>query len=397
MFSLAASTERSSNTSVKDMIDQTHEGLLDIHKRNASENTEKIIALSDLYLHAAGATGDARYLLETAISMGFGRSDKIATARLQLQMAVVDARAGEYAKVRQLLNEAKTVWQSNPDQFLREISLTNELEASVLWNGSQRGKAIERMIANLPNAQKTYLADDWSIAWYYQRLGMFLTEEQRFSEASDYLRQGRAFLARQGKGKSDAALLVRRFEADVASQNGETDVAVSILQTVIADRKAMHGPTTALPIDLLHLGRQLTKQGRPGAAFPVLAEAAPLSIKFYGADSEPTFKLRLAQVDALAELSRFSEARDTLALAEKYARSKGVNNANYGLYLGTRSHLIMREGKLNEAEADLNKAETLIASHADEPQKQLRAIEDTRRKLNLARRKENQRAAPISR
>lgn len=384
MFKDASDEANFETTTMREMIDGTKEQLFSSLRPNSPDAAATIAALADLYL-TAGANADARALLSEALFRGFGRSDPADLARLKLQLSTVEIRDNHPIIARRLLDEARAVWQSDPDKFLREAIISVDVESTILWQEGKRQEAITLLTRNMADAEKANSAYNRDLIWYYQKLSKFLVEQERFDEADGVIRHGLKILASRNETRTNAALLLRRFQADIASQNGNDAGAAKMLNAVIIDRRKLYGPSLALAVDLLKLGRLYTKIGKPTEALPLLIEAEPMSDRYFGANSDPSFQIALARVDALAYLSKEAEANIALAKAGKYARSKGASSLDYGTYLRSRANLHIAEGKLEASEADLDAADAIFSAKGTEGKKYKPAAAKIRERLNQAR------------
>ncbi len=395
MFQDASDGSRFETTTVREMIDGTRERLIGSLQPGSPDAAATIIALADLYL-IASANDDARSLLTEALAKGFGRSNSVDLARLKLQLSTVEMRGNNPASARRLLGEARGVWLSNPDKFLRETIIAADVESTILWNEGRRNEAIALLTRNMAGAEKANIAYDRDLVWYYHKLSKYLVEQDRLEEADSVIRRGLRILASRNEAGTNAALLLRRFQADIAGQNGNDVVAAQMLNALIVDRRNLHGPSLALAVDLLKLGRLYTKIGRPAAALPLLAEAAPMSARYFGSKSDPTFQIALARVDAHAYLSQPVEGNAILGEAEAYARGKGMGSLDYGTYLRSRAVLHIAEGNYDASEADLNKADAIFSAKGTEGDKYKPAAKKIRDRLNQTRKGAGQAASSIS-
>jgi eukaryotic-like serine/threonine-protein kinase len=384
MFQDASDKSRYETTTMREMIDGSNERLLSSLLPESPDSGATIAALADLYL-TASANDDARSLLTKAIANGFGRSDPADLARLKLSLGTAEMRDNQPAKARILLNEARAVWLSDPNKFVRELVNTAHVESTILWQEGRRDEAIALLTRNMTRAEKSNSAYNRDLVWYYQKLSKYLLEQDRFAEADAVIDRGLKVLAHRNAEKTDAALLLRRFQADIAAQTGNDSAAEQMLNSTIRDRRNSYGPSLALAVDLLKLGRLYIKLGKSAAALPLLAEASPMSARFFGRNSDPTYQIALARTDALANLSRLDEASTILADAVPYARSQGTSSLSYGTYLRSRANIRLALGKLDEAEADLDAADLIFLAKGTEGSKYKPAAQKIRGRLNEAR------------
>lgn len=384
MFQDASDESRFETTTMRQMIDGTRERLMTSLRPQSPGAAATIVALADLYL-TASANDDARSLLTDALAKGFGKSDPADMARLKLQLSTVEIRDNKPAEARRLLDEVQPVWRSNPDRFLREIIITADVESTILWHEGHRKEAIDLLKRNMAGAEKANNAYNRDLVWYYQKLSKFLAEEKRPDEAVAVMQHGLMVLAKRNQAKTNEALLLRRFQADIVAQQGDDATAARMLSAVIVDRRNLYGPSLALAVDLLKLGRLYTKIGKSALALPLLEEAAPMSAQYFGINSDPTFQIALAHTDALAYLSRASEAEKVLASAKAHALRKGTNSVDYGTYLRSRANLYVVERKFDESEAELDKADAIFKSKGSEGDKYMPASTKIRARLNQLR------------
>lgn len=384
MFQDASDKSRFETTTMRQMIDGTRQRLISSLRPESHDAVSSIAALADLYL-TASANDDARALLTEALARGFGRSDAADLARLKLQLSTVEIRDKQTAKARSLLEEARTVWITDPDKYLRETVITADVESTILLNEGKPSEAIALLQDNMTRAERANSAYDRDLVWYYHKLATFMVEQQRLDEASAVIGRGMKVLDARNQARTDSALLLRRFQAEIASQNNKDMLAAKMLATVITDRRKLFGQSLALAVDLLKLGQLYVKIDKPAAALPLLTEAAPMSVLYFGSSSDPTFQITIATVDALADLSRPVEARVILAKAESYALKQGVGSISYGLYLRSRANLSIVSGDLDRGSADLNAADSIFLSKGTAGDKFRPAAAKVRKRLNVTR------------
>lgn len=384
MFQDASDTARFETTTMRQMIDGTRQRLISSLRPESPNAVSSIAALADLYL-TASANDDARALLTDALAKGFGRSDPADLARLKLQLSTVEIRDGQAAKARLLLNEAKAIWLSDPDKYLRETVISADVESTILWEEGKPSQAITLLRDNMARAEQANSAYDRDLVWYYHKLATFLAEQKRVGEAASVIGHGLETLAGRNQAQTDPALLLRRFQAEIVSQNGDDTRAEQMLRTTISDRRKLFGPSLALAVDLLKLGQLYVKDDKPRAALPLLTEAAPMSTRYFGSNSDPTFQIALATVDALADLSRLQEARDHLARVENYAIRQGPTSISYGLYMRSHAHLDVAAGDLENAKTRLDIADAIFHSKGARGDKFEAAAAKTRKRLERAR------------
>jgi eukaryotic-like serine/threonine-protein kinase len=384
MFQDASDSARFQTTTMRQMMDGTRERMISSLRPESPNAVASISALADLYL-TASANDDARKLLTQALARGFGRSDPADLARLKLQLSTVEMRDKQTAKARQLLDQSQAVWNSDTEKYLREIVISADVESTILWNEGKPGDAIALLQANMDRAEKANSAYERDLVWYYHKLANYLVEEKRLSEASSVISHGLKVLNSRDQAQTDPALLLRRFQAEITSQNGDDNLAARMLKTVIKDRRRLFGPSLALAVDLLKLGQIFVKIDMPNAAIPLLTEAAPMSALYFGINSDPTFQISLTTADALADSSRLAEANAMIMKAVSYANKQGAGSISYGLYLRTRANLNLAAGDLGKAEADLNSAEAIFLSKGSRGDKFRPAVAKVRNRLERAR------------
>ena len=286
MIQDAKDKARFETTTMRQMIDGTKDRLLS-SRPESPDATEIITGLAELYL-AASANDEARALVTEALAKGFGRSQPADLARLKLQLSTVEIRDKQPAKARRLLDEAKTAWAHNPEKHFREILIAGEIESNILWKEGKREQAITLLKQNTTVIENANSAYDLDLVWHYHKLANYLVTQGRPKEASLVISRGLNLLNSRNEGQTNAALLLRRFEAEIASENGYDVAAVRMLTATVADRRKLFGPSLALAVDMLKLGRLHLKIGNPRAALPLLNEAAPMSTLYYGKNSDPT-------------------------------------------------------------------------------------------------------------
>jgi tetratricopeptide (TPR) repeat protein len=184
-------------------------------------------------------------------------------------------------------------------------------------------------------------------------------EADRLKEADALLTRAEAAAAKGGVRRSSAQINLLQLRGGLASRKGDFGSARRYLQQAVDLRRELYGPSTALAIDLLNLGRTVMVLGEPEQALGIFEEAQPMAARYLGAESFPVMMISLSRIDALCALHRPDDAEPILAQAERLGRTYEANSLQRGLLHRARAFIRIEQGRNAEARADLDAAEAI--------------------------------------
>ncbi|MDO7841847.1 serine/threonine-protein kinase [Sphingomonas immobilis] len=315
MFRDATGTTRQRSMSVREMIEGTTRRMIRTLPPDSPNAAQTVTALADLYLGMEN-NDDAKVLLTQALKRGIGRSDPVNAARFRLKLGTILATEGRFADAERMLASADRTWSSDSVRFRRERVETAGAKALILRRTNRPNAATAVLMDNLVDAEENYVNDDRNLAARYASIVTLMLDTDHFAEAHNLLSRADATLTQTAHPHSEGALNLHRLSAELMIRQGQTAAAADIFRLLIADRRRYFGPGIALAVDLLRFARLFNQVGKPAKALTLLSAAAPMAIEHFGEADKTTLLVRAAQIEALIDLDRLTEAR---ALAEKVA------------------------------------------------------------------------------
>jgi tetratricopeptide (TPR) repeat protein/predicted Ser/Thr protein kinase len=358
MFRNATDSGRGGSATAKELLDDSTTQLLaQIDPKDASQSSV-VLALAELY-SVIDDTRAAESLLDQALAKGVGRTDTVATANLKLQLASVKAGMSKFDDARRLLAESNAVWRTDPDRFRIQQQESVAAEAYMRRLQGDRNGGLKLLLDAMPEAEKAYAGNSRELVTRYANLVLHLMEADRLKEADALLTRAEAAAAKGGVRRSSAQINLLQLRGGLASRKGDFGSARRYLQQAVDLRRELYGPSTALAIDLLNLGRTVMVLGEPEQALGIFEEAQPMAARYLGAESFPVMMISLSRIDALCALHRPDDAEPILAQAERLGRTYEANSLQRGLLHRARAFIRIEQGRNAEARADLDAAEAI--------------------------------------
>lgn len=362
MFRDAKDMRELESISARELIDGTTRRMLHSAPVNSPDTAAMVAALADLYLIVEG-NREAKALITGALARGVGQSNPADLARLQLKLGTIFAIERQPVQARQLLATANQVWRRDPVRFRRERVEAVGAEALMLRHEGRIDAAIALLEENMDEAERVYAAYDRDLATRYTTLAGLLIDAGRLDKAAELLAHGDTRLTRQGGPPSASGLSLRWLEAEVLVLRGDAQGAEGLLRDTIAERRRHHGTPGELAIDQLRYGRLLNQLNRPAEAVPVLRQAVPTAADYFGAQSDASMQVRIAEAEALVALGRADEAGTTLAGIAGSADLLSPHSLLRARYLRSRALLSLARGELPSASTDLRAADRIARSN----------------------------------
>jgi serine/threonine protein kinase/Tfp pilus assembly protein PilF len=347
--------KKSRSTSVDDMMDITTRNLVHSLPAQSSDVAVRIETLANIYIGSGNWQG-AKPLILGALSRGIERTDPVGAARLKVKLAIVYVREGDLAAAGRLLDQAESLWKSDPDRFLKENADTVDTRAYWLQASGKYDQAAALLNGNQSEAERAYKYYDYDLPWRYTYHAMYLAMLGRLDEADALLQRGERIIELDDDHRSDDVAIVYMEQSEIAIQKGDFARAESLIRRSVAIQRRLYGRSLVLADYLSRYGQVLSMMDRSNEALRTLDEASQIAKTFDSSNSRLSSKIDAAKIQALAELGRVGEAERLLATATANLSDIPGRRLNEGLLFRARAVLHMAQGRLREATNDLDAA-----------------------------------------
>lgn len=347
--------KKSRSTSVADMMDVTTHNLVRSLPARSPEVAVRIETLADIYIGSGNWQG-AKPLLLGALSRGIERTDRVGAARLKVKLAIAYVREGNLTAAGSLLDQAESVWKSDPDRFLKEAADTVDARAYWLRTSGQYDRAIALLNGNLPEAERAYKYYYYDLPWRYSYQSVYLAMLGRLDEADALLERGGKIVEQGDGGRPDGPAIIYMAQSEIAIQKGDFARAESLIRRSIASQRQLYGRSPVLADYLARYGPLLIMMNRSNEAMQVLEEASQIAKALDPSNSPLSSKIEITRIMALAQLGRVSEAERLLTAATANLSDIPGRRLNEGLLFTSRAVLRIAEGRWAEANQDLDAA-----------------------------------------
>lgn len=383
MFRNAAESGHGGSTTAKELLNASSEQLLSQIDPNNPQQSEVVIALGELYLLLNDVDG-AESLLTQALSKGVARNDPVATAQMRQQLGGIYVAKSAFDTAAPLLAQAAAVWRTNPSRFRTERLEAIGIEAYGARLKGDRARGIQLLMDSMPEAEAVYASDSRELLTRYSNLVIHLIESNRLDDAETMLDRADAAARRAGAERSPIALSLLQQRGALLSRRNDLPGAERALRRAATLRRELYGPSTALAIDLLSLGRVISAQGRAQEALAVFDEGRPIALQNLGQASLPVFMFDMSRADALSKLHRPDEAEALLNGARPLLPSLGENNLLVAVFHRALAHVRLEQGRKDEAKAELDRAEAMFTALGAAGDSYMRDVRALRERLNAA-------------
>jgi serine/threonine protein kinase/tetratricopeptide (TPR) repeat protein len=348
--------KKSRSTSVGDMMDITTRNLVHSLPAQSSDIAVRIETLADIYIGSGNWQG-AKPLLLGALARGIERTDPVGAARLKVKLAIVYIREGDLAAAAPLLDQAESVWKSDPDRFLKEAADTVDTRAYWLRASGKYDQAVALLSGNRSDAERAYKYYYYDLPWRYSYHSMYLAMLGRLDEADALLQSGKKIIE-EGGDRPEGIAVVDMAQSEIAIQKADFARAEALIRRSAAIERRLYGRSLFLADYLARDGQLLTMMDRPGEALRALDEASQIANTFDSSNSRLSSKIDTTRIEALANLGRIGEAERLLAATSANLSDIPGRQLNEGLLLRARAVLRIAQGRLAEATSDLDAATT---------------------------------------
>jgi len=347
--------KKSRSTSVGDMMDVTTRNLVRSLPAQSSEVAVRIETLADIYI-GSGNWQRAKPLLLGALSRGIEQTDRVGAARLKVKLAIAYVREGNLAAAGSLLDQAESVWKSDPERFLKEAADTVDARAYCLRMAGKYDQAIALLNGNLPDAERAYKYHYYDLPWRYSYHSVYLAMLGRLDEADALLQRGEKIIEQSDGGRPDGPAIIYMAQSEIAIQKGDFARAESLIRRGIASQRRLYGRSLLLADYLARYGPLLIMMDRSNEAMQVLEEASQIAKTFDSGNSPLSSRIDATKIMALAQLGRVGEAERLLTTTTANLSDIPGRQLNEGLLFSARAVLRVAEGRRVEANQDLDAA-----------------------------------------
>jgi non-specific serine/threonine protein kinase/serine/threonine-protein kinase len=379
MFRDTASSDVGEDATVKQMLDQTAAQLVASVDRSARSAT-LITTLADLYVNLEDAAG-ADALLSQALARGVGASDPVATAEIKLRLASTAAAMGRTDDMAPLLDSADAVFAADPARFRKERLESMSGRAQLARRQGDYDTAIRLLQSSLPDADRIYAEDHRELLTRYNNLLVYMVEANRLDAMPEVFAAADAALARTGQQGSAQGLAITQLKGVRLMKIDRLVEAEHLFRTVADRRRAVFGKSAALAVDLLQLGRAELALGKFAAARDVLADARPMAVANLGPDAVPTLVIALGLAEARAETDDTQGAEAIIVDVAPRIAAMGPVGLPQGILARTRAIIRLKQGRIAEARAETNRAETIFRALGAPGESYLKSFAALRKRL----------------
>jgi eukaryotic-like serine/threonine-protein kinase len=365
--------------SVKEMLAKSSTRLVDTLD-TSTKSADLILALFDLFVNLEDVAG-ADALIKKALERGIGKGDSVATARLQLRAATSAATLNRTEHMAPLLNAAEPIFLAEPDKYRFELVDLNMARAQLLRRSNKLEEAIALIVQTLPEAEIAYAGKDRDLLLTYNNLLVYMIEANQLDAMPAVFARADALIKKTEQQNTMTGLAITQLKALRLIKLDQPAPAVKILEQVVARRRATFGSSAGLSVDLLQLGRAHAALGNFAAARPILNESYALSEKYLTANAIPTFVSGAALAEAQAETGQTGAAKDTIIRLEKFLPPTPQPGFSHAIVSRAKVVVLLKEGKLSQAKAEADVAETIFKSQGKSAESFLKSFPALRARI----------------
>ena len=344
--------------SVKQMLDRAAKQVVDSTDKTAKSAT-LVTAIADLYVNIDDPAG-ADVLLHAALDKGVGANDAVATAQMKLRYASTAAALGRTEGIGPMADQADAVFKTDPARFRKERLELISARAQLARRTGDYDGAIRLLSDSLPEADRVYTEDRRELFTRYNNLLVYMVEANQLDAMPVVFAQADAAFLRTGETGGMQELGITQLKGVWLSKRNDFKGAERIFQQVSRKRLALFGKSAALAVDLLQLGRAQLALGKFHEARATLNDAQPMAKEFLGDVAPPTLFISLGLAEAMAETGDITGAAQQLSqIAVKIAEIKKIGLI-HGAFTRTQAILFLRQGRIEEARRELDRAEKIF-------------------------------------
>lgn len=353
-----SATKSGETATVKQMLDQTATRLVASLDTSAKSAT-LIATLFDLYVNLEDSAG-ADSLIRQARAKGIGKGDPVAIAQLSMRQASSAAAMGKTDEMAPLLDTAEAVFRNDPDRFRSELVEINSDRAQLFRRTGKLEEAIALLTKTLPQADIVYAENHRDLLTVYNNLLVYMAEANQLDAMPAVIVKAEAVIERTGQEKSMQGLTIEQLKGVRFYKLEQFKRAEAIFTDVVAQRRAVFGRSAGLAVDLLQLGRAQLALGKFDDAARTFGEARPMATEKLSPAAPPTLIMALGQAEALAESGKTAEADSVLAAVDPLIAAMPKPGIPTGLLARARAITRLKQGRVDEARIELNRAQEVF-------------------------------------
>lgn len=377
-----AASDVGDEVTVKQMLDSTADRLVNSVDTSA-ESATLVSTLFDLYINLEDPAG-ADALITKALARGIGKTDAVATAQLKVRAAASAASLGKIDAMAPFIDAAEPVFRTDPVRFRRELVDVNLTRAQLFRRTSRIEDAIALLKGTLDDADIAYADNYRDRMIVYNNLLAYMIEANQVDAMPAIFDRADRITAADKQGYSTLALAMDQLKAVRFAKLDQPARAEPILQRVIARRRAGFGRSAGLAVDLFHLGRVKISLGKYKEAGLLLSESWPMANEKLSPAAQPTLIIGGTLVEALAETGDIAQANTVLTKIDLILKEMPPGPVN-GIVDRARAITLLKMGRVAEATAAADRAETVFKAMGPTGENYLKAFPALRKRLAAGR------------
>ncbi len=377
-----------------------------IERRFAPDSPERqrLTRTRAFLLHQKGEPEKALALLSEVVEVTRRRfgPGSVETARRLVDMANVLADLSRYDEAERAARESLAILEASPAAYRSDRGKARRLLADLLQVTGRSKEAAEQFAAALDLLRADLGPEHFQVAYTLIQYGFLLSEQRRYPEAEEALREAirilepldhydvdtaRRYLGfclmaqmRFAEAEQQFVAAERSLQKKVGADNplvwaarvsqgwarlslGQLDEAERTISQAVAfyERTAPAGNEIRAP--LKYLGEVARLQGRIDAALALHRRAREIELKLFGTTEHPGVAVSSYQIAldllALGTPEALAEARQRIDEAVTFMRGKDAGHPRLGEFLLASGQIALAAGDRARARRDLTEA----ASH----------------------------------
>ena len=358
MMGESVGSDGAQDLTVKQMLNQTSGKLIETLD-TSSRSAELVLALFDLYTYVEDP-GAAHALVSRALQRGIGKDDPGATATLQIRAASSGAALGKTDEMAPLIAAAEPVFRADPKRFFFELTDLNQTKAQYLRRTGKLEDAIKLLSATIPNAEIAYAGKSREMLSIYNNLLVYMVEANQLNAMPAIIARADAYMKQTGLADSNIGLSITTQTAVRLLKLDKPEQAEAVMTRVVASRRSAFGSSAGLAVALLHLGRAKLAMRKYGEAQTILGESYSMGGKYLSPSAVPALVAGMNLIEAQTEGGNLVAARQTLAQVEPLIKAIPKPGLPQAIFARVNGIVLLKEGKVAQAEAEINRAEKLF-------------------------------------
>ena len=326
LFRTAIEERGSQPATAKAMIDNSALRVLREYRSQPHLEGQIVLTLADLY----GALSDqkgASNLLESFVKQAGPDTDPAALADARQKLASNVVLEGNTERAEQLVLQAESFWQQQPNRYREERLEGLAIKARVLRAKGNLKAASETETAAI--AQRIAFSGriHRETAILYNSHGLTLTAANRLEDALAAFRETIAIYKGLGLDNELDAQIVLGNMGTLEVRTGHLREAEGLLKDAFEHERALAGDSAAVSAVMGLYGEVLTLTNRAAQALPITVAAVDLATKYAGPMSPVAVRNRLFLADTQLANGDSKAARATaVAVYDALLAQYGPNN-----------------------------------------------------------------------